>query len=131
MIRFLNPVIRGWGNYFKGGTVKKLYGELDGYIRGRLRSFEAKRRTLGTILYTLPQSELKKMGLISLLLYFDVKRLHGGISAPGINIKRVINVWRLSIAKGAKNAKHSIEIFASFAFFAVKFKMVLHQVCGQ
>jgi hypothetical protein len=66
VIRFLNPVIRGWGNYFKGGTVTKLYGELDGYIRGRLRSFKAKRRTQKTILYTLPQSELKEKGLISL-----------------------------------------------------------------
>src|SRR5659263_137997 len=71
VISFLNPVIRGWGNYFKGGTVKKLYGELDGYIRGRLRSFKAKRRTWGTILYTLPQSELKKMGLVSLSSMLD------------------------------------------------------------
>ena len=66
VISFLNPVIRGWGNYFKGGTVKKLFEELDGYIRARLRSFKAKRRTWGTILYTLPQSKLKNMGLISL-----------------------------------------------------------------
>ncbi len=66
VIRFLNPVIRGWGNYFKGGTVKKLFGELDGYIRGRLRSFRAKKRTWNTILYTLPEPELRKMGLVSL-----------------------------------------------------------------
>ncbi|MBU4491595.1 MAG: hypothetical protein KKD69_03940, partial [Euryarchaeota archaeon] len=66
VIRFLNPVIRGWGNYFKGGTVKKLFAELDGYIRGRLRSFKAKKRTWKTILYTLPEPELRKMGLISL-----------------------------------------------------------------
>ncbi len=39
----INPIIRVWGNYFKGDTVKKSFGELDGYIRGRLRSFEAKR----------------------------------------------------------------------------------------
>jgi hypothetical protein len=71
VIRFLNPVIRGWGNYFKGGTVKKLYGELDSYIRGRLRSFKAKKRTQKTILYTLPQSELKKMGLVSLSSMLD------------------------------------------------------------
>jgi RNA-directed DNA polymerase len=71
VIHSLNPVIRGWGNYFKGGTVKKLFEELDGYIRGRLRCFKAKRRTWGTILYTLPQSELKKKGLISLSSMLD------------------------------------------------------------
>ncbi|PWB50791.1 MAG: hypothetical protein C3F06_12110 [Candidatus Methanoperedenaceae archaeon] len=66
VIRFLNPVIRGWGNYFKEGTVKTLFGELDGYIRGRLRSFEAKKRNWNTILFTLPEPELRKMGLVSL-----------------------------------------------------------------
>ncbi|MBU3967848.1 MAG: hypothetical protein KKG76_10835 [Euryarchaeota archaeon] len=25
----------GWGNYFKGGAVKRSFGELDGYIGGR------------------------------------------------------------------------------------------------
>ncbi len=45
VIQSINPMIRGWGNYFKGGTVKKLFKELDGYIRGRLRSFQAKRRS--------------------------------------------------------------------------------------
>ncbi|KCZ73266.1 Retron-type reverse transcriptase [Candidatus Methanoperedens nitroreducens] len=66
VIRRINPVIRGWGNYFKDGTVKTLYAELDGYIRGRLRSFKAKRRTWNTILYTLPETELAKMGLVTL-----------------------------------------------------------------
>lgn len=66
VIESINPIIRGWGNYFKEGTVKKLFGELDGYIRGRLRSFQAKRRTWRIILYTLPKPELEKMGLISL-----------------------------------------------------------------
>ncbi len=66
VISFPNPVILGWGNYFKEGTVKTLFGELDGYIRGRLRSFEAKKRNWNTILFTLPESELRKMGLVSL-----------------------------------------------------------------
>jgi hypothetical protein len=59
-------VTEGWGYYFKDGTVKKLFEELDGYIRGRLRSFKAKKRTWRIILYTLPKPELEKIGLISL-----------------------------------------------------------------
>jgi RNA-directed DNA polymerase len=66
VIQSINPVIRGWGNYFKGGTVKKKFEELDGYVRGRLRSFKAKKRTWQIILYTYPKPELEKMGLISL-----------------------------------------------------------------
>ncbi|MCD4845548.1 MAG: hypothetical protein K8R25_13790, partial [Methanosarcinales archaeon] len=38
-------VSRVWGNYFKDGTVKKRFEELDGYVRARLRSFRVKRRT--------------------------------------------------------------------------------------
>jgi RNA-directed DNA polymerase len=66
VIASINPVIMGWGYYFKDGTVKKLFEELDGYIRGRLRSFKAKKRTWRIILYTLPKPELEKIGLISL-----------------------------------------------------------------
>ncbi|MBZ0174151.1 MAG: hypothetical protein K8F55_02600 [Candidatus Methanoperedens nitroreducens] len=43
-----------------------MFGELDSYIRGRLRSFKAKKRNWNTILYTLPEPELRKMGLVSL-----------------------------------------------------------------
>ncbi len=71
VIRSLNPIIRGWGNYFKGGTVKKLFEELDGYIRARLRSFQAKKRTWKVILYTLPKPELEKLGLVSLSSLLD------------------------------------------------------------
>ncbi len=66
VIKAINPVILGWGRYFAGGTVRKLFEELDGYIRGRLRSFQGKRRTRRVIMYTLPYSELAKMGLVSL-----------------------------------------------------------------
>jgi RNA-directed DNA polymerase len=66
VITSINPVIRGWGNYFKDGTVKKRFEELDGYVRARLRSFRAKRRTWKIILYTFPKPELEKMGLVSL-----------------------------------------------------------------
>jgi RNA-directed DNA polymerase len=33
----LNPILRGWGNYFTHSQVKDIYEELDGWIRRRLR----------------------------------------------------------------------------------------------
>jgi group II intron reverse transcriptase/maturase len=71
VIKSINPVIRGWGNYFKCGTVKKLFGELDGYIRGRLRSFEAKKRTLKVLVFGIHPAEFAKMGLVSLSSMLD------------------------------------------------------------
>ncbi len=71
VIESINPIIRGWGNYFKGGTVKKSFGELDGYIRGRLRSFEAKRRNLKILVFGIHPAEFAKMGLVSLSSMLD------------------------------------------------------------
>lgn len=38
VIADLNPVLRGWGNYFRMANCKGLYGELTGWIRRRLRA---------------------------------------------------------------------------------------------
>lgn len=43
MIEELNPLLRGWGNYFAAGDVISLYEDLDKWIRMRLRS-KARRR---------------------------------------------------------------------------------------
>lgn len=80
VIQSIDPIIRGWGNYYKGGTVKTLYKQLDAYIRGRLRCFQVKRRTLKILLHTLPNSELAKMGLISLTSLLDKSISCKGIS---------------------------------------------------
>jgi len=43
MIEQLNPVLRGWGNYFADGDVISLFEDLDKWIRMRLRSKARKR----------------------------------------------------------------------------------------
>ena len=41
----LNSVIRGWGNYFKIGDVKKIFKRLDCWIRTRMRTFIEKKKS--------------------------------------------------------------------------------------
>src|SRR3954471_7133035 len=41
MIEALNPVIRGWGNYYRKANVRTLFHRLDGWIERRLLSFIA------------------------------------------------------------------------------------------
>lgn len=43
LIDQVNPVIRGWGNYYRKGHVRRLFHRLDGWIVRRLYSFLAKR----------------------------------------------------------------------------------------
>lgn len=44
VIARLNPVLRGWGNYFRTGNAARKFNQLDTYIYLRLRSFMVKRR---------------------------------------------------------------------------------------
>lgn len=43
MIEVINPIIRGWGNYYRKANVRRLFHRLDGWIERRLWSFIAKR----------------------------------------------------------------------------------------
>ena len=43
IIRDLNPVLRGWGNYFRTGNAAVKFLHVDQYVVGRLRSFLRKR----------------------------------------------------------------------------------------
>lgn len=44
IIAGLNPVLRGWGNYFRTGNAAKRFNQLDGYVWRRLRSLRVKRQ---------------------------------------------------------------------------------------
>ena len=44
VIADLNPVLRGWGNYFKTGNAAKRFNQLDTYVWQRLRVLRVKRK---------------------------------------------------------------------------------------
>ena len=63
----LNPVIRGWGNYFTVSDGKSRMKSLDEMMRRRLRSFLAKKFALTQMYHTkYPNSFFKELGLVSL-----------------------------------------------------------------
>ena len=43
VIRDLNPVLRGWCNYFRTGNASRQFNAIDGYVRERLIRVLAKR----------------------------------------------------------------------------------------
>jgi RNA-directed DNA polymerase len=67
VIHELNYVVRGFGNYFRIADVKGLFGDLDGWIRMRLRCFMEKKKAVKHQNYRIPNDVLSSMGLISLL----------------------------------------------------------------
>src|SRR5438876_12082592 len=46
LIARLNPVLRGWGDYFRTGNATRKFNQIDHYVRQRLGLFLARRRGL-------------------------------------------------------------------------------------
>jgi RNA-directed DNA polymerase len=44
LIDHLNPVLRGWGNYFRTGNAAQKFNQVDSYVYRRLRQFQVRRR---------------------------------------------------------------------------------------
>ncbi len=67
LIAELNPVIRGWGNYYCRSHIRRLFHQLDGWIVRRLWSHRYKRwRCAGW--KSLPSSRLRgELGLVGLV----------------------------------------------------------------
>ena len=67
LIAALNPVIRGWGNYYKRAHVRKLFSRLNGWIIHRIWSHRCKRwRNMGW--KQLPERKLYgEFGLVNLI----------------------------------------------------------------
>jgi group II intron reverse transcriptase/maturase len=66
VIRDLNYAIRGFGNYFRVADVKGLFGELDGWIRMRLRCFMEKKKAVKHQNHRITNDLLASLGLVSL-----------------------------------------------------------------
>lgn len=67
MLAELNPVVRGWGNYYRRAHVRRLFNRLNGWILRRIWSWKYKRwRNAGSL--KLPASKLYgELGLVNLL----------------------------------------------------------------
>jgi RNA-directed DNA polymerase len=44
LVQELNPVLRGWGNYFRWGNSTRQFTQVDSYVRERLALHDSKRR---------------------------------------------------------------------------------------
>ena len=44
MIADLNPILRGWGNYFRTGNAANKFGQIDRYVVWRLKRLLIKKR---------------------------------------------------------------------------------------
>ena len=77
LIGELNPVLRGWGEYYKRAHVRKLFHQLDGWIVRRLWSHRFRRwRCAGwrTLPSTKLYGELRLVNLVGLIPSIAARR---------------------------------------------------------
>jgi group II intron reverse transcriptase/maturase len=73
MVLDLNPLLRGWGNYYVIGDVMTLFDALDKWIRMRLRSKVIRRHATTLSNAKMPHRVFVSLGLVSLV---DLRRNH-------------------------------------------------------
>ncbi len=78
VIAELNPILRGWGNYFRTGNAAERFRQIDRYVAWRLKRLLIKRK--GRNLRAGEAAAWTEDWLVSLGLY----RLRGTIRYPGI-----------------------------------------------
>src|SRR5213080_2530927 len=44
LIARLNPILRGWGNYFRTGNAARKFNQMDSYVWRRLKHFMTRRK---------------------------------------------------------------------------------------
>ncbi len=66
VISQLNPILRGFGNYYRRANIKELSAELDGWIRMSLRCFMERKRAVRHQNRRISNAALASMGLVSL-----------------------------------------------------------------
>jgi group II intron reverse transcriptase/maturase len=76
IIGALNPVLRGWGNYFCTGNAARKFNQLDDYVYDRLRGFMVKRH--GRNLHAGRSTQWTKQWLWDL----GLRRMRGTIRYP-------------------------------------------------
>jgi len=82
LIQELNPILRGWGEYYKQAHIRTLFHKLDGWIVRRIWSHRFRRwRTRGWI--QLPKVKLyEELGLVNLISLIPSLGSHSRTRVP-------------------------------------------------
>ena len=93
----LNPILRGWGNYFRTGNAQREFAKVDRHVRSRLLRWHVRRsRRRGRIHYDPALSErLYRMGL---------HRLYGTVAYP-----QQATPVRPSVSRVRENRMHGLK----------------------
>ncbi len=97
----LNPILRGWGNYFRTGNAAKKFNEIDSYVWKRLKSFMVKRA--GRNLRPGQAAAWDRDFFVA----HGLHRLRGTIRYPGA--RAMLQPERPPVSRVRENRKHGLK----------------------
>ena len=102
LIEKLNPVLRGWGNYFRTGNADREFNQLDDYVYGRVLRWQWRRGGQRTRFRfdRWPRQRLHEMGL---------HRLMGTVRYPQAATPRKHGQENSSVSCVPENGTHSLK----------------------
>ena len=102
LIERLNPVLRGWGNYFRTGNADREFNKIDSYAYGRVLRWQWRRGGQRTHfrLDRWPRKRLHEMGL---------HRLRGTVKYPKAAAPRKHGQENSSVSCVPENGTHSLK----------------------
>jgi hypothetical protein len=102
LIERLNPVLRGWGNYFRTGNADRQFTQLDDYIRNRVLRWQWRRGGQRTRFRfdRWPLERLHEMGL---------HRLRGTVQYPKVAAPRMPCQENSPVSCVRENRTHSLK----------------------
>jgi RNA-directed DNA polymerase len=102
VIERLNPVLRGWGNYFRTGNADREFTKLDDYVYGRVLRWQWRRGGQRTRFRfdRWPQERLHSMGL---------HRLRGTVRYPQVAAPRMHSQENSSVSCVRETRTHSLK----------------------
>jgi group II intron reverse transcriptase/maturase len=102
LIERLNPVLRGWGNYFRTGNADREFNELDDYVHGRVLRWQWRRGGQRTRFRfdRWPRKRLYELGL---------HRLMGTVKYPKAATPRKPCQENSSVSCVRENCTHSLK----------------------
>ena len=102
LIGRLNPVLRGWGNYFRTGKADREFNRVDDYVYGRVLRWQWRRGGQRTCFRfsRWPRERLHEMGL---------HRLRGTVSYPQAAAPRMHSQENSSVSCVRETRTHSLK----------------------
>ena len=96
VIAALNPVLRGWGNYFRTGNADRKFNQLDSYVYRRLAGWMSRRGG--------QRPSEWRSGLMIVLYGMGLYRLRGTVKYPAQATQR-----RSSLSRVRENRTHGLK----------------------